>query len=402
MKKLSPTLDFLLSPEAIRDRAKKIYQLSLEGKTHFLINENRFNDVVEYVYVTILKNYPDLNIPFHSRWGHFRANKINRELWLNEKLMNLDVLERARVKLDLVIVSVLLDAGAGDTWKYFEKDTNAFITRSEGLGVASFHMFLEGKFSTDKTLKVDARKLIELTTSDIENAFQVSTDNPLLGVEGRTKLLNSLGHTILNNPVVFKDGRPGNILDYMLSNFGKNFKACELLKTVLVNLGDIWPGREKIEGVNLGDVWKYEKLGTGVDGLVPFHKLSQWLTYSLIEPFLEAGFEVNEINKMTGLPEYRNGGLLIDRGLIELRDQSLNSKLHEASSELVVEWRALTVYFLDLIGQALVKKLNTTEDEFPLCKVLEGGTWWAGRFAAKELRASGAPPLNIVSDGTVF
>lgn len=402
MQKLSPMLDFLLSPEAIRDRAKKIHQLSLEGKTNFIIHEEKFNEVVDYVYATILKNYPDLKIPFHSRWGHFRANKINREAWLNEKIKHLDPLEIARIKLDLVIVSVLLDAGAGDAWKYFEKETNSNITRSEGLGVASLHMFFNGEFSLDRSLKVDGEKLMKLHTTDIEKAFQVNSDNPLLGVEGRTNLLKSLGKAVLENPKVFKDGRPGNILDYMLENYGKNFKACDLLKTVLINLGDIWPGREKFEGVNLGDVWKYEKLGAGVDGLVPFHKLSQWLTYSLIEPFLEAGFQVLDINKMTGLPEYRNGGLLIDRGLIELKDSSLSKKLHEANSDLVIEWRALTVFYLDLIGSALVIKMNTTAEDFPLCKVLEGGTWWAGRFAAKELRANGAPPLNIISDGTVF
>lgn len=402
MSNLSPTLDFLLSPEAIRDRAKKIHKLSLEGKTNFIVHEDKLNSVVEYVYATILKNYPDLNIPFHSRWGHFRANKVNRELWVNEKIQNKDKLEVARIKLDLVIVSVLLDAGAGDTWKYFEKETESSISRSEGLGVASLHMFLNGKFSSAGELKVDALQLMSLTAKDIEEAFQVSENNPLLGVEGRTNLLKSLGMALKNNPHVFKDGRPGNILDYMLEKYGKNFKACDLLKVVLINLGDIWPGREKLEGVNLGDVWKYEKLGQGVEGLVPFHKLSQWLTYSLIEPFQEAGFEVQEINRMTGLPEYRNGGLLIDRGLIELRDPKMKEKLHGASSELVIEWRALTVYFLDLIGKALVEKLNTTEEAFPLCKVLEGGTWWAGRFAAKELRDSGAPPLNIISDGTVF
>lgn len=396
------SLDFLLSTEAIRDRAQKIYRLTLEGKTNFKINENKFNDVVEYVYQTIQKNYPDFNIPFHSRWGHFRANKIDREIWLSEKIGNKDPMEKARIKLDLVIVSVLLDAGAGDSWKFFESETNSTISRSEGLGVASLHMFLKGAFSQDASIRVDANKLINLSDKDIEKAFQVNELNPLLGVTGRTNLLRSLGTTIKKKSNVFKDERPGNIIDYMSENFGKSFKATDLLKVVLVNFGDIWPGREKLDGANLGDVWRYEKLGSDIDSLVPFHKLSQWLTYSLIEPFQEAGFDIIEINKMTGLPEYRNGGLLIDRGLIELRDHKQAEVLHEPSSELVIEWRALTVYFLDLIAKALVKKLNTTEEKFPLCKVLEGGTWWAGRYAAKELRSSGAPPLNIVSDGTVF
>jgi hypothetical protein len=46
--------------------------------------------------------------------------------------------------------------------------------------------------------------------------------------------------------------------------------------------------------------------------------------------------------------------------------------------------------------------MNLTSEQFPLAKVLEGGTWWAGRFLAKEKRSDGSPPLQIESDGTVF
>ena len=59
------------------------------------------------------------------------------------------------------------------------------------------------------------------------------------------------------------------------------------------------------------------------DGLVPFHKLSQWLTYSLVEPLEAAGLPVAEIDGLTGLAEYRNGGLFIDCGVIEPRDPAL-------------------------------------------------------------------------------
>jgi hypothetical protein len=45
---------------------------------------------------------------------------------------------------------------------------------------------------------------------------------------------------------------------------------------------------------------------------MPFHKLSQWLTYSLLEPFEWAGVPVHGLDALTGLPEYRNGGLLLD------------------------------------------------------------------------------------------
>lgn len=36
-------------------------------------------------------------------------------------------------------------------------------------------------------------------------------------------------------------------------------------------------------------------------------------------------------------------------------------------------------------------------------KVLEGGTWQAGRRIARELRGEAAPPpVTVISDGTVF
>ncbi|MFC7690033.1 DUF1688 family protein [Paeniroseomonas aquatica] len=38
----------------------------------------------------------------------------------------------------------------------------------------------------------------------------------------------------------------------------------------------------------------------------------------------------------------------------------------------------------------------------PLARVLEGGSWWAGRRLAAERRADGGPPLIIASDGTLF
>ena len=48
---------------------------------------------------------------------------------------------RAHAMIDLTVVSVLLDAGAGPDWKYVEPATGQTFTRSEGLGVASFHAF---------------------------------------------------------------------------------------------------------------------------------------------------------------------------------------------------------------------------------------------------------------------
>ena len=80
---------------------------------------------------------------------------------------------------------------------------------------------------------------------------------------------------------------------------------------------------------------------------MPFHKLSQWLTYSLLEPFEWAGVPVTGLDALTGLPEYRNGGLLLDTGVLRLRDPDWAARTWSVGDELVVEWRALTVALLD-------------------------------------------------------
>ena len=58
----------------------------------------------------------------------------------------IDATERCRKLVDLFLVSVLLDAGAGDEWKYTEASTGMKVERSEGLAVASLYMFLDGSF----------------------------------------------------------------------------------------------------------------------------------------------------------------------------------------------------------------------------------------------------------------
>jgi hypothetical protein len=173
---------------------------------------------------------------------------------------------------------------------------------------------------------------------------------------------------------------------------------------VLQHLGPIWPSRLTLGGVALGDCWKHPALKTGDEttGLVPLHKLSQWLSYSLIEPLQWAGIEVTDIDGLTGLAEYRNGGLFIDTGVLTLRDPSDTRREHSVDSELVVEWRALTVALLDRLADVMRARLNMDRQSLPLARILQGGTWAAGRAIARTLRPDGGPPLKIISDGTVF
>ncbi|MET0745543.1 MAG: DUF1688 family protein, partial [Microvirga sp.] len=316
----------------------------------------------------------------------------------------------ARAAFDLAIVSVLLDAGAGPRWRYAEGRTGETFARSEGLAVASLDMFVSGAFSSrpDDPFRVDADALLTLTPEDLAIGFQVGDDNPLVGLEGRTALLNRLGRVALTNPDIFgqeDDPRPGGLFDVMAAGARDDtVEATDILAVLLAHLGPIWPGRISLGGIDLGDTWRHPlvRAPDATAGLVPFHKLSQWLSYSLIEPLQWAGYAVARIDGLTGLPEYRNGGLFLDAGVLSLKDPAEAARPHGVESRLVVEWRALTVALLDRIAVEIRSKLGFRAEDFPLAKVLEGGTWATGRRLALETRGDGSPPLSIVSDGTVF
>jgi Protein of unknown function (DUF1688) len=157
-------------------------------------------------------------------------------------------------------------------------------------------------------------------------------------------------------------------------------------------------------GIALGDCWKHPALTTNdaTNGLMPLHKLSQWLAYSLIEPLQIAEIGVDDIDGLTGLAEYRNGGLFIDAGVLTFRNDGDSQRQHEVAAPLVVEWRALTVALLDRVADGMRRRLGLDATSLPLAKVLEGGTWAAGRRLARERRADASPPMKVISDGTVF
>jgi Protein of unknown function (DUF1688) len=199
--------------------------------------------------------------------------------------------------------------------------------------------------------------------------------------------------------------RPGGLFDRLATLAeGKRIAAPVVLAELLGQLGPIWPSRLELGGVPLGDCWRHPALATGdaTTGLVPLHKLSQWLAYSLIEPLQAAGIEVTDIDGLTGLAEYRNGGLLIDTGVLQLRNANEAEAEHDVASTLVVEWRALTVALLDRLAEMVRRRLGRDAAVFPLAKVLQGGTWAAGREIARAHRTDGSPPIKVISDGTVF
>lgn len=494
----------LRDPATIRARCAAVTRAVDEGRSGwFKIDRSALPAVARDVATLTRERFPDLKIPYHSRWRHFEAGGVDRKGELDALLAGRSAADVARARMDLTVVSVLLDAGAGPRWRYREgggvdalalpvhrqkgDDLLAMLgaagggagraaaanpdtatpstavpqdegsthpadqaqasnppgrptttrteppavnhdgpsyTRSEGLGVASFRAFVAGVFSDDPTdaLRVDARALQRMDAAALASAFQVSPTNPLVGVDGRASLLVRLGE-VLQAQASRRGGpaRPGRLLDDLCEGGARrSVAAADVLRELVTVYAPIWISGSRVLGLPAGDVWPHPWAGdatgvarsgedgaspTGRDpattGWVPFHKLSQWLTYSLLEPLQWAGIEVTGLDALTGLPEYRNGGLLLDHGVIVPRGRGDLARTWKPSDPFVVEWRALTVTLLDELATLVRAELGVDAAALPLACILEGGTWAAGRRIAQALR-DGAPPFRIDSDGTVF
>jgi hypothetical protein len=390
----------LLCAAAVRARSNLVFAAVERGEgRYFRLVPERLETAAERVAAVTRRRYPDLAVPYHSRWRHFAAGGINRAELV---AAGADPAETARARIELAFVSVLLDAGAGPHWRFRERETGLTLARSEGLAAASFRAMANGLFSDDphRPWRADAAALARLSVRDLAQALQHTADNALVGIANRALLLRRLGAAAARRPDLFgSPARLGALYDYWLPRRAA-LPAPEMLCTLLKACATIWPPPGDHAGTPPGDCGRHSAVPG--DGLVPFHKLMQWLTYSLVEPLEAAGFRIVDLDGLTGLAEYRNGGLFLDCGVLAMRDPDLARRPLGPQSEPVVEWRALTVALLDRLAPLVRKRLGKSPQQLPLARILEGGSWAAGRELAFERRRDGAPPLLVDGDGTVF
>ncbi|EME82141.1 uncharacterized protein MYCFIDRAFT_43242 [Pseudocercospora fijiensis CIRAD86] len=433
---------YLRSIYSVRERSKLVLEKAMRNQLrHFDVDMSKFADTAHYVVAIIKRDYaPDYSsIPPHGRWQHFEVGGRPRVDQLMQTWPStVDSHERTRRLIDLFLVSVLLDAGAGAKWQYKSKESGKVFKRSEGLAVASLEMFKTGLFSSnpDQPFQVNSEALKKLTVEQMGKGLQVNPENPMDGLEGRTNLLIRLGDALLNQEIFGPEARPGNMLDYLLAHPSTYATSIPIIPlptlwdTLMNGLVAIWPAtRTQIDGVPLGDAWPCGSMpshpNTPWESIVPFHKLTQWLTYSLMVPMQKlAHVHFVGVELMTGLPEYRNGGLLVDTGLLTLKEEDairglehyqMNSTrqgqpnvevvpMFTADDDVIVEWRALTVGFLDELLVEVNALLDLSgENKLSLAQMLEAGTWKGGREIAEVSRPNTKePPIMIISDGTVF
>ncbi|KAK9464036.1 uncharacterized protein V1516DRAFT_705961 [Lipomyces oligophaga] len=421
---MSEIAAYLRSLPSVRQRSNLVYEAAIRGElTNFTLDLNKLPAVVDYVSFLIERDFREnySSIPPHGRWQNFNVGGRDR---INEMVGRWTATssdEITRRMVDLFVISVLLDAGSGSKWTYTEKDSNYIGGRSEGLAVATYHLFLSGLLSSDPNVKeqVDAKALKSLDRLKVLEFMQHSESNSLAGAEGRVELLVRLGYALDANPAYFGvNGRPGNmfgeteLLYYLLQHSNtlsteeKHSVSVEVVWQVLMDgLAAVWPAsRTVVDDVSIGDAWPCSSLSFRpdyADTIVPFHKLSQWLCYSILVPLELYGnlsFTCKEL--LTGLPEYRNGGLFVDYGVLTLKSsvkerglanykvfgitqEDQNVPIFQGEDDVIVEWRAMTICLLDRLLPLVNFKLKT---ELSLAQLLESGSWKGGRETAAARR----------------
>lgn len=427
--------EYLLSLQAVRANASKVLDSAINGELiHFDYDSERMAVVADFVTDVIKRDFgPDKfdQIPPHGRWQHFDVGGVARvdalcDQWKKEGCE--DPKEVTRRLIDLFFVSVLLDAGAGDYWRFKEPDTEYFYTRSEGIAVASLHMFTAGAFAGDASLKssVNGNGLLSLDDETFIRYFQLSTENPLVGVSSRVQLLNDVGASLLKLPEIYgSSGRPGNIVDYLTSS-DVNSKVLDyevLWSCLQRTLIPSWPSnRTRVNDQPIGDAWPLQILTVRAQGdndirprttIQPFHKLTQWLAYSLTVPFTRVlGYTWAKADLGTGLPEYRNGGLFVDLKVLSLKPKDLKDgqktsgqelPQFDATSDVIVEWRAMTVALLDQLYGIISARFSELGVTLSMAQMLEAGTWKSGReLAASHRPDTKSSPILVNGDGTLY
>ena len=307
-------------------------------------------------------------MPFHSRWRHFVWNGEDRWASLDRRTRWPNAAARGRAAFDLAIVSVLLDAGAGPQWQYRDRRNRAEHRPLRRLGARKPRDVCRRRFLVRSERSAAGRRRragaacrrrarARLSGHDIQSAGR--------GRRPRAICCAGSATLIASKPDVFgrktRRGRAACSIILPRWPVAAAFPRRHILAELLRHLGPIWPSRLTLGGVPLGDCWRHPSLTTAdaTNGLVPLHKLSQWLAYSLIEPLQWSGIAVTDIDGLTGLSEYRNGGLFVDlRRVAASRSGRCRARVTMSPRALVVEWRALTVALLDKLADEMRRRLG--------------------------------------------
>lgn len=281
--------------------------------------------------------------------------------------------ERARTRIDLLLVTALITCDAAPGWGYRDRASGQELDGAYALAVAALRFFASGACSAQAhhPLRADARALAAITPQTLAAALPPHDGRPLPGLERRAARLRRLGAVMQAHPALFAapedpgNLRLGHLLDACVERApGSVLDADDLLALLLAPLNDLAPGRLSLSGQPLGDCWPHPH---APDGLVPLHSLAQWLALGLVEPLRDAGLALRGMGALPAAASWRLGGWLLDAGVLCARQPRLLAEPAGLDALPVVEWRAATCAALEQLAQALLAR-----PDMPACAAAPG------------------------------
>lgn len=417
----------LFKPAEVLNRAQTLLQQAEAGDlAHARVDLSRLGGVLLNVLEITKETYPDFQIPPYGAWRAFEPDGLDR--W--GALAGARAFESADEMLvsaaDLACLACVMKTMSPEGWVYEDPMTGTKVRGSQASGIAAFHMFAAGSFSSDMSdpYRVDADTLIRLEPEELAFALQWDPETARDLVEAMRRHLKRFGEALALRPDLFSEGeatRPGLLALKQAAASGAGVvSAAGILDLFLGALAPVWEGGAQLGDIVLGDSFHHSvaKVETapaegadegpddtrhGLDSrqVVPFHLAAQDMVYSLIEPFAWAGFEVSDLEQLTGPADDAHAALFVDAGVLQLRTGhgSLDA---EGARDRMIELRALTLALTGMLADLLRQELDVPPDQLPLTCILEGGT---SRLGHRILQQSGPEVQKLgryLNPGAVF
>jgi len=210
----------LRSPKTIRERCRNILNAVASGRSaHFRVDRKRLNVAAGRVEAATRRRYPDLDIPYHSRWRHFETGGRRSQGRARSRNEGRDAGACARARIDLAVVSVLLDGRRGSGMA-LRRTRDRLALHAFGRSRCCKLPRVHGRRLSarrDDPLRADAAVLSRIDAAALARLFQVDASNPIVGLEGRAALLRRLGDALVAREEVFDDlARPGGLFETLI------------------------------------------------------------------------------------------------------------------------------------------------------------------------------------------
>ena len=191
------------------------------------------------------------------------------------------------------------------------------------------------------------------------------------------------------------EGRFGNLFDRISEDTTADtlFSMLSPVSTALFSSGTL------IGGKPCGDVWRREGIAANQphSGLVPFHALGQHLVLDLLEPMLESGIRMTELEQLTAPATRMLCNQLLALGLVRPRHAAITRLAHPPSSDIVVELRCLAVALMDRLADRVRAHLDLPVERLPVIRLLGPVARLAKERIERASPAHASPSIAIAS-----